>query len=93
MIDRQTIVFITLNTSSCISACSFDFFVPLLLAQSVTAHGICHLLGYRHETEEEWKEVWMIIKSAKVQHFFNERFPFNSCISVLPDAAEGKLHT
>uniref|UniRef100_UPI003AB07E1E endoribonuclease YbeY-like isoform X2 n=1 Tax=Centroberyx gerrardi TaxID=166262 RepID=UPI003AB07E1E len=25
----------------------------------VTAHGICHLLGYRHETEEEWTEVCM----------------------------------
>uniref|UniRef100_A0AAX7U227 Uncharacterized protein n=1 Tax=Astatotilapia calliptera TaxID=8154 RepID=A0AAX7U227_ASTCA len=24
----------------------------------VTAHGICHLLGYRHETEEEWTEVY-----------------------------------
>ncbi|XP_061648272.1 endoribonuclease YbeY-like isoform X1 [Phyllopteryx taeniolatus] len=23
----------------------------------VTAHGICHLLGYRHETEEEWSEM------------------------------------
>lgn len=27
------------------------------VAQVVTAHGICHLLGYRHETEEEWNEV------------------------------------
>ncbi|CAL8371883.1 endoribonuclease YbeY [Gadus morhua] len=24
----------------------------------VTAHGICHLLGYRHETEEEWDEMF-----------------------------------
>ncbi|CAL8240623.1 unnamed protein product [Merluccius merluccius] len=24
----------------------------------VTAHGICHLLGYRHETEEEWTEMF-----------------------------------
>ncbi|XP_015232518.1 PREDICTED: putative ribonuclease isoform X1 [Cyprinodon variegatus] len=24
---------------------------------AVTAHGICHLLGYRHETEEEWTEM------------------------------------
>lgn len=23
----------------------------------VTAHGICHLLGYRHETQEEWEEM------------------------------------
>ncbi|CAM4607913.1 unnamed protein product [Leuciscus chuanchicus] len=23
----------------------------------VTAHGICHLLGYRHETEEDWNEM------------------------------------
>lgn len=23
----------------------------------VAAHGICHLLGYRHETEEEWTEM------------------------------------
>ncbi|XP_035532666.1 endoribonuclease YbeY-like [Morone saxatilis] len=23
----------------------------------ITAHGICHLLGYRHETEEEWTEM------------------------------------
>lgn len=23
----------------------------------VTAHGICHLLGYRHETQEEWDEM------------------------------------
>lgn len=23
----------------------------------ITAHGICHLLGYRHETEEEWAEM------------------------------------
>nr|XP_054589779.1 endoribonuclease YbeY [Nothobranchius furzeri]XP_054589780.1 endoribonuclease YbeY [Nothobranchius furzeri] len=23
----------------------------------VTAHGICHLLGYRHETDEEWAEM------------------------------------
>ncbi|XP_076858561.1 endoribonuclease YbeY [Brachyhypopomus gauderio] len=24
----------------------------------VLAHGICHLLGYRHETEEEWDEMF-----------------------------------
>ncbi|CAL1581222.1 unnamed protein product [Knipowitschia caucasica] len=24
---------------------------------TVTAHGICHLLGYRHETDEEWTEM------------------------------------
>lgn len=24
---------------------------------AVTAHGICHLLGYRHETDEEWTEM------------------------------------
>ncbi|XP_075886868.1 endoribonuclease YbeY [Nelusetta ayraudi] len=24
---------------------------------AITAHGICHLLGYRHETEEEWTEM------------------------------------
>ncbi|KAG7282924.1 hypothetical protein CRUP_018424 [Coryphaenoides rupestris] len=24
----------------------------------VTAHGICHLLGYRHETDEEWTEMF-----------------------------------
>lgn len=29
----------------------------MLFLQVVTAHGICHLLGYRHETEEEWSEV------------------------------------
>ncbi|MEQ2199993.1 hypothetical protein XENOCAPTIV_019261 [Xenoophorus captivus] len=29
---------------------SFPFY------EAVTAHGICHLLGYRHETEEEWTE-------------------------------------
>lgn len=23
----------------------------------VTAHGICHLLGYRHETQDEWDEM------------------------------------
>ncbi|XP_051762675.1 endoribonuclease YbeY isoform X1 [Ctenopharyngodon idella] len=23
----------------------------------VTAHGICHLLGYRHESEEDWNEM------------------------------------
>lgn len=23
----------------------------------VTAHGICHLLGYRHQTEEDWSEM------------------------------------
>uniref|UniRef100_UPI003AAC5F78 endoribonuclease YbeY-like isoform X3 n=1 Tax=Centroberyx gerrardi TaxID=166262 RepID=UPI003AAC5F78 len=30
---------------------SFPFY------EVVTAHGICHLLGYRHETEEEWTEM------------------------------------
>ncbi|XP_026128394.1 endoribonuclease YbeY isoform X2 [Carassius auratus] len=30
---------------------SFPFY------EVVTAHGICHLLGYRHETEEEWIEM------------------------------------
>lgn len=34
-------------------------------AQVVTAHGICHLLGYRHETQEEWTEVCMEISPAK----------------------------
>lgn len=32
-------------------------FKPLHLPQVVAAHGICHLLGYRHETDEEWDEV------------------------------------
>lgn len=27
------------------------------VVQVVTAHGICHLLGYRHESEEDWNEV------------------------------------
>ncbi len=31
------------------------------VVQVVTAHGICHLLGYRHETEEEWNEVGHIL--------------------------------
>lgn len=33
---------------------SLDFHGTLT---GVTAHGICHLLGYRHETEEEWTEM------------------------------------
>ncbi|CAB1346721.1 unnamed protein product [Coregonus sp. 'balchen'] len=36
---------------------------------SVTAHGICHLLGYRHETEEEWKE--MLQKESYILNEFN----------------------
>uniref|UniRef100_A0AAY4BK08 Uncharacterized protein n=1 Tax=Denticeps clupeoides TaxID=299321 RepID=A0AAY4BK08_9TELE len=35
----------------------------------VTAHGICHLLGYRHETEEEWKE--MLQKESYILTEFN----------------------
>ncbi|KAK1789199.1 hypothetical protein P4O66_015143 [Electrophorus voltai] len=31
---------------------SFPFY------EVVLAHGICHLLGYRHETEEEWDEMF-----------------------------------
>lgn len=34
--------------------------VAIILFQAITAHGICHLLGYRHETEEEWTEVCKI---------------------------------
>lgn len=34
-------------------------FLFCFTCQVVTAHGICHLLGYRHETEEEWLEVCM----------------------------------
>ncbi|TRY88862.1 hypothetical protein DNTS_016942 [Danionella cerebrum] len=39
---------------------SQDFHDTLTLSvcrQVVTAHGICHLLGYRHDTEEEWNEM------------------------------------
>ncbi|KAI7808969.1 putative ribonuclease [Triplophysa rosa] len=35
----------------------------------VTAHGICHLLGYRHETEEEWNE--MLQKESYILREFN----------------------
>lgn len=34
---------------------SWDFHGTLTV---VAAHGICHLLGYRHETEEEWDEMF-----------------------------------
>ncbi|KAM9486238.1 endoribonuclease YbeY isoform 2-T2 [Clarias gariepinus] len=34
---------------------SWDFHETLTV---VAAHGICHLLGYRHETEEEWDEMF-----------------------------------
>ncbi|XP_067083649.1 endoribonuclease YbeY isoform X1 [Osmerus mordax] len=37
--------------------------------QVVTAHGICHLLGYRHETEEEWAE--MLQKESYIFTEFN----------------------
>ncbi|XP_072300197.1 endoribonuclease YbeY-like [Eucyclogobius newberryi] len=33
---------------------SSDFHATLT---GVAAHGICHLLGYRHETDEEWTEM------------------------------------
>ena len=32
--------------------------------KAVTAHGICHLLGYRHETDEEWTEVSITFKKC-----------------------------
>lgn len=35
----------------------------------VTAHGICHLLGYRHETEEEWTE--MLQRESYILSEFN----------------------
>ncbi|GAA6219723.1 putative ribonuclease [Lates japonicus] len=35
----------------------------------VTAHGICHLLGYRHETEEEWTE--MLQRESYILNEFN----------------------
>ncbi|XP_071396587.1 endoribonuclease YbeY-like isoform X3 [Centroberyx affinis] len=35
----------------------------------VTAHGICHLLGYRHETEEEWTEVCMEISMLQRESY------------------------
>uniref|UniRef100_A0AAQ4RUB1 YbeY metalloendoribonuclease n=1 Tax=Gasterosteus aculeatus aculeatus TaxID=481459 RepID=A0AAQ4RUB1_GASAC len=35
----------------------------------VTAHGICHLLGYRHETEEEWTE--MLQKESYILNEYN----------------------
>ncbi|XP_055070712.1 endoribonuclease YbeY [Misgurnus anguillicaudatus] len=37
----------------------------------VTAHGICHLLGYRHETEEEWNEMQQ--KESYILSEFNRR--------------------
>ncbi|MBN3314504.1 YBEY Endoribonuclease, partial [Atractosteus spatula] len=37
----------------------------------VTAHGICHLLGYRHETEEEWKQMFQ--KESYILNEFNKR--------------------
>lgn len=36
---------------------------------AVTTHGICHLLGYRHETEEEWTE--MLQKESYILGEFN----------------------
>lgn len=55
--------------------------------QVVTAHGICHLLGYRHETDEEWKEVFILctllwcitIGSARYLHILSFLF-CNRCI-------------
>ncbi|KAM6955728.1 endoribonuclease YbeY [Lycodopsis pacificus] len=35
----------------------------------ITAHGICHLLGYRHETEEEWTE--MLQKESYILNEYN----------------------
>ncbi|XP_034042788.1 endoribonuclease YbeY-like [Thalassophryne amazonica] len=37
----------------------------------VAAHGICHLLGYRHETEEEWTE--MLQKERYILREYNRR--------------------
>lgn len=43
---------------------SLDFHGALT---AVTAHGICHLLGYRHETDEEWIEM-----SQREQYILSE---------------------
>ncbi|KAK1165454.1 hypothetical protein AOXY_G13993 [Acipenser oxyrinchus oxyrinchus] len=37
----------------------------------VTAHGLCHLLGYRHRTEMEWKQMFQ--KESQVLEEFNRR--------------------
>ncbi|TSK92914.1 putative ribonuclease [Bagarius yarrelli] len=42
---------------------SFPFY------EVVAAHGICHLLGYRHETEEEWNEMFQ--KESYILREFN----------------------
>ncbi|XP_030642159.1 endoribonuclease YbeY isoform X2 [Chanos chanos] len=42
---------------------SFPFY------EVVTAHGICHLLGYRHDTAEEWNE--MLRKESYILSEFN----------------------
>ncbi|KAM6986450.1 endoribonuclease YbeY [Aplochiton taeniatus] len=36
---------------------------------AVIAHGICHLMGYQHETEEEWTE--MLHKESYIVSEFN----------------------
>lgn len=43
---------------------SLDFHGALT---AVTAHGICHLLGYRHETDDEWTEM-----SQREQYILSE---------------------
>ncbi|XP_026151863.1 endoribonuclease YbeY [Mastacembelus armatus] len=36
----------------------------------VTAHGICHLLGYRHDTDDEWAE--MLQKESYILREYNK---------------------
>ncbi|XP_066543948.1 endoribonuclease YbeY isoform X1 [Amia ocellicauda] len=44
-----------------------DFYNTLTV---VSAHGICHLLGYKHETEEEWKQMFQ--KESYILNEFNK---------------------
>uniref|UniRef100_A0A8C4XFT9 YbeY metalloendoribonuclease n=1 Tax=Erpetoichthys calabaricus TaxID=27687 RepID=A0A8C4XFT9_ERPCA len=43
-----------------------DFYETLTV---VAAHGICHLLGYRHRTEQEWKQMFQ--KESQVLEEYN----------------------
>lgn len=66
------------------------FWIVSSLFQVVTAHGICHLLGYRHETEEEWTEVCLL--NFEVQHTMkgpnmeiwdaDSQYNFPFCVSI-----------
>ena len=60
---RKVLPHFVLKNSILILYVNFVLFCDFLIFQITIIHGLCHLTGYKHDTEQQWAQVGDLLMS------------------------------